>query len=186
MIRTKEDWILAGINILAEKGIDSVKVEAIARKLNVTKGGFYGYFLNRDAFLQAMLDHWVETFTNRIIEIVGILDGKLSEKLKKLLHLVDNNKYDGMEISMFAWANKDPKAEKVVMRVVKERLLFLTNLFREGGYSLDEASKRAHLLHHYMTGCRCSRAILPMYNSPKRQAQLDHFVRLLTAPTEKS
>ncbi|KPK24010.1 MAG: hypothetical protein AMJ61_14480, partial [Desulfobacterales bacterium SG8_35_2] len=80
MIRTKEDWILAGINILAEKGINSVKVEAIARKLNVTKGGFYGYFLNRDDFLQALLDYWIEIHSSSIIDTVNSLKGTVSKK----------------------------------------------------------------------------------------------------------
>lgn len=184
MIRTKEDWILAGIDILAKKGVDNVKIEAIARKLNVTKGGFYGYFLNRDTFLQAILDYWAEEYTNRIIEIVGTLEGNLLEKLRKLLILVDDSKYDALEISMFAWAQKDPKAEKVVMRVVKERLLFVTNLFREGGFTRNEAANRAHLVHHYMSGCRFSRPLLPKFSSQKRQAQLDNFIRLVTAPVE--
>jgi AcrR family transcriptional regulator len=182
MIRTKENWIQTGIEILAEHGVDSVRIEAIARKLEVSKGGFYGYFLNRDAFLQAMLDYWAEIFTNQIIEAVGSLEGNLEEKLKKLVNLVDDKKYDGLEISMFAWANKDPKAEKVVMRVVKERLNFLTGLFRMEGFSKKEAEKRGSIFHHYIAGCRCFRPLLPKYNSPKRQAQLDHFIRLVTAP----
>ena len=184
MIKSREDWILAGIDILAEQGVDSVRIEAIARNLGVSKGSFYGYFLNRDAFLQAMLDYWAEEFTSRIIETVGTLEGNLAEKLKKLLSLVDDSKYDALEISMFAWANKDRKAEKVVMRVVKERLLFVTSLFREGGFSRDEATNRAHLVHHYMSGCRCSRPLLPKCNSSKRLAQLDHLIRLVTVPTE--
>ena len=184
MIKTREDWIQAGIDILAEQGVDSVRIEAIARNLGMSKGGFYGYFLNRDAFLQAILDYWAEVFTNQIINSIGILEGNLDEKLRKLFSLVDDSKYDALEISMFAWANKDRKAEKVVMRVVKERLLFVTSLFREGGFSRDEAAIRAHLVHHYMSGCRCSRPLLPKCNSPKRQVQLDHIIRLVTAPTE--
>lgn len=184
MLNTREDWINAGIAILEKQGIDNVKIESMARKLGVSKGGFYGYFLNRDTFLQAMLDYWAEIFTSRIIETVGILDGNLSDKLKKLLSLVDEKKYDALEISMFAWANKDPKAEKVVMRVVKERLNFLSGLFHAEGFSQNEAANRAHLVHHFMAGCRCARPLLPKCRSPKRLTQLDHVIRLVTAPTE--
>jgi AcrR family transcriptional regulator len=183
MINTREDWIKAGIDILEKQGIDNVKIELMARKMGITKGGFYGYFLNRDTFLQAMLDYWAELFTSRIMKIIEGLEGNLSEKLRKLLNLVDDRKYDALEISMFAWANKDPKAKTVVMRVVKDRLLFVTNLFLEGGFSRNEAANRAHLVHHYMSGCRCSRPLLPKYNSPKRQAQLDHIIRLVTETT---
>ena len=123
----------------------------------MSKGGFYGYFLNRDALLQTMLDYWEDTHTSIVIEIVSSLEGTLSEKLKNLLNFVDDKKYDALEISMFAWANKDKKAEKVVMRVVKERLLFVTNLFQEEGFSRSEASNRAHLVHHFMSGCKLSK-----------------------------
>ena len=58
MIHKKEDWISAGFEILRDDGISNVKVEVIARKLGVTKGGFYGYFSNREVFLRAMLEYW--------------------------------------------------------------------------------------------------------------------------------
>jgi hypothetical protein len=127
-----------------------------------------------------MLDYWAETYTIIVIETISSLEGGLSEKLKKLLSFVDDKKYDALEISMFAWANKDKKAEKVVMRIVKERLLFVTNLFQEEGFSRNEASYRAHLVHHFMSGCRLSRPLIPKSNSPKRQAQLEHLIRLVT------
>ena len=164
MIKTKDDWILAGIDTLANYGVDNVKIEALARKLGVSKGGFYGYFLNRDELLQAMLDYWAETFTSIVIETISSLEGGLSEKLKNLLSFVDD------------------KAEKVVMRVVKERLLFVTNLFQEEGFSRNEASNRAHLVHHFMSGCRLSRPLLPKNGSPERYKQLDQFIKIVTAP----
>ena len=96
MINTREDWIRAGFEILKDKGIDSVKVEAMARKLGVSKGGFYGYFLNREAFLQAMLESWEERHSTQIIESINNLTGDLDDKLLKLLHMVDDDKYAGV------------------------------------------------------------------------------------------
>jgi len=182
MIRTREDWILAGMKLLAEQGVDSIKIEAIARKLEVSKGGFYGYFLNRDTFLQAILDYWTETFTNQIIESVGKLEGSLSEKLNKMVSIVDDSKYDNMEISMLAWANKDTKTQKVVMRVIRERLEFITNLFRKGGFTKNAAVNRANIVHHYICGCRSFRPLLPKNGSPERYKQLDQFIKIATAP----
>lgn len=184
MINTREDWIKAGLNILKTDGYRGIKVEAMARKLRVTKGGFYGYFLNRESFLQAMLDYWAEVFTNQIIRDIGSFSGTLTEKLQNLLLIVDDSKYDPLETPMHAWAFNDPKAEKVVMRVIRERLLFLTNLFLEGGYSLEEAKKRADIVHHYIAGCRSFRPVLPKNGSPERHAQLDHFIKLVTSPPD--
>lgn len=184
MINTREDWIKAGFEILKTKGISGVKVEVLARKLGVTKGGFYGYFLNREAFLQAMLDYWADTLTNQIIKSIGNLSGTLPEKLQKLLHTVDNIKFDDTERPMFSWAILDPKAEKVVMRAIKERLEFITSLFIEEDFSKEEAERRANIVHHFMAGCRSFRTISPLSGSPERLAQLDHFIGLVTEPTD--
>jgi hypothetical protein len=37
VINTKEDWVLDGLEMLCQKGIKAVKIEALARKLGVTK-----------------------------------------------------------------------------------------------------------------------------------------------------
>ena len=182
MINTREDWIKAGFEILKDKGISGVKVESLARKLGVSKGGFYGYFLNREAFLQAMLDYWGDALTNQIIKSIGDLKGSLSEKLQQLLYTVDDKKFDGTERPMFSWAILDPKAEKVVMRAVTERLDFLTHLFLEGGFSQEQAEVRAEIVHHYMAGCRSFRTISLPNGSPERHAQLDHFIKIVTTP----
>ena len=185
MIKKRADWIIAGLDMLQSGGHRSVKIEALARNLGVTKGGFYGYFMNREVFMQAMLDHWAESFTSQIIKDVGEFKGTLPEKLMKLLYTVDNSKHDAMETAMYAWAFNDPKAEKVVMRGIRERLVFVTNLFLEGGFSQEEAKNRAEIVHHFMAGCRPFRPLLPKSDSPERHAQLDHFIKLVTAPAEK-
>jgi len=184
MINTREDWIRAGFEILKAKGINGVKVEAMARKLRVSKGGFYGYFINREAFRQAMLDYWSDVLTNQIIKNIGEFKGSLPEKLQKLIYLVDNKKFDETERPMFSWAIIDPKAEKVVMRAVRERLDFVTHLFLEEGFSQEEAENRAYIVHTFMAGSRSFRTISPSNGSPERHAQLDHLIRLVTAPMD--
>ena len=51
-------WIDAGLEALADGGPDAVRIEPLARSLGVTKGGFYGYFDDRPALLDEMLDAW--------------------------------------------------------------------------------------------------------------------------------
>ena len=184
MINTKEDWIKAGFEILMNEGINNVKIEAMARKLGVSKGGFYGYFLNREAFLQAMLEDWEKRHSSDIFNYINSLTGSLSIKLQKLLYAVDDIKYDAIELSMHHWAAHDPRAKKVLMRVVRERLEFCANLFLEGGFSKDEAEKRANIVHHFMAGCKSYRPLLPTNGSPERQEQLDHFLKQVTASVD--
>ena len=181
MINTKEDWIKAGFEILIKEGINNVKIEAMARKLGVTKGGFYGYFLNREVFLQAMLEDWEVRHSSEIFNYINNLTGSLSSKLQKLLYAIDDSKYDAIELSMYHWAAHDPRAKKVLMRVVRERLEFCANLFLEGGFSQEEAEKRANIVHHFMAGCKSFRPLLPSNGSPERHEQLDHFLKHVTS-----
>ena len=184
MINTKEDWIRVGFDILISDGIGNVKIEAMARKLGVTKGGFYGYFSNRDVFLNAMLDDWELMHSSEIFDFVNNLTGNLSEKLEKLLYLVDDANYDAIELSMYSWGLHDPHAKKVIMRVVNERLKWIANLFLEGGFTEHEAERRAHIVHQFMAGSRLFRPLLPMSGTPDRHEQLDHFLKLVTKAAE--
>lgn len=182
-IYTRNDWIQMGFKVLQTKGIDKVKVELLARKLGVSKGGFYGYFRNRDGLLQAMLDHWEEGYTKGVIANISKDQGTLGEKLRKLLYARDDDTYDATEKSLVAWASHDAKAEQVVMRVVKGRLDFIMNLFLAEGYSQDQAELRAGMVHHYMAGCKFYRTLCKPSGSDERHNELDSFILLVCTPT---
>ena len=42
----------------AEQGIEAVRVELLARDLNVSKGSFYWHFRDRNDLLERLLDDW--------------------------------------------------------------------------------------------------------------------------------
>ena len=47
-----------------------MRVEALAKALGVTKGGFYGYFADRGALLEAMLDAWERESVDDVLDRV--------------------------------------------------------------------------------------------------------------------
>src|SRR6478609_2382988 len=55
-----EAWIAAAFDALAAGGIDAVRVEPLAKALDITKGSFYWHFADRRALLDALLDSWSE------------------------------------------------------------------------------------------------------------------------------
>src|ERR1700749_130842 len=65
-----ERWVEAGLQALAEGGPNAVRVEALAKQLGVTKGGFYGFFADREALLAAMLDTWERESIDDVLERV--------------------------------------------------------------------------------------------------------------------
>ena len=61
-------WIDEGLRALAAGGPDAVQIESLARTLGVSKGGFYGYFDDRRALLEEVLDTWESRSTEHVIE----------------------------------------------------------------------------------------------------------------------
>src|SRR5258708_33202784 len=53
-----QDWVAAGLAELASAGVDGVRIEVLAERLGVTKGGFYRRFRDRRALLDAILESW--------------------------------------------------------------------------------------------------------------------------------
>ena len=53
-----QDWVAAGLAELAVNGIAGVRVEVLAERMGITKGGFYRRFKDRRELLDAMLQAW--------------------------------------------------------------------------------------------------------------------------------
>jgi AcrR family transcriptional regulator len=53
-----DDWIRAAFARLSTEGIESVRIELLARDLGVSKGSFYWHFQDREELLAKMLDRW--------------------------------------------------------------------------------------------------------------------------------
>lgn len=52
---TKEKWIAAGYELFAEEGPRDIRVERLARILDLNKSSFYHFFGNLDYFFQQMI-----------------------------------------------------------------------------------------------------------------------------------
>ena len=54
-----EAWVKAGYTILGKEGIEGIKVEHLARILELNKSGFYHYFGSMNTYLQNLLRYHV-------------------------------------------------------------------------------------------------------------------------------
>jgi AcrR family transcriptional regulator len=51
----RDMWIEAGLKEIGQGGVERVRVEVLAERLGITKGGFYRRFKDRRALLDALL-----------------------------------------------------------------------------------------------------------------------------------
>ena len=148
---TRQDWINQGLQTLAETGVETVRVEPLAKLMGVTKGSFYWHFKNREVFLEAILQEWVNGQTNRIIEQVEACGGDATAKLLYLFELAVQD--DGrVENAIRAWATGDAKIITILTQVDQRRLDYTKDLFLEVGFTPFEAMVRARMVYYALVG----------------------------------
>ncbi|BBH21881.1 hypothetical protein Back11_32260 [Paenibacillus baekrokdamisoli] len=139
---TREDWVKAGLNKLAEAGIHEVRVEILARTLNISKGSFYHYFRDRKELLDSMMDYWEDYATKRIIHSIE----QDNSSLEQLLH-ISINRDKKIEIGIYAWAKHDPIVAARLVDIEEQRMNCLAVLYQRKGLTLTEAIDRARLTY---------------------------------------
>jgi AcrR family transcriptional regulator len=156
---SRKDWIHAGLGVLAESGVDAVRVEPLARRMKVTKGSFYWHFRDRNELLDAILSEWEEIDTKGIIEQVNQIEANPKIKLLRLFEIAiteDGNIpgiADGrIEYAIRAWATTEPKVAALIAQVDQQRLNYTKGLFLEIGFSEAEALARARLAYYSLIG----------------------------------
>ncbi len=149
-----EAWIAAALEALAERGIDAVRVEPLAKALAVTKGSFYWHFADRRALIDAMLSHWSEGRIAAIREQAAQAP-EPALALRKLIELYtkrSNARGLAIELAIRALARNDAVAAAAVQAVDAERLRHVASLFARLGYGEREAETRAVMVYAYLFG----------------------------------
>ncbi|MCC2274547.1 TetR/AcrR family transcriptional regulator [Streptomyces sp. ET3-23] len=142
----REAWVEEGLRALASGGVDAVRVEALAKALGVTKGGFYGYFADRNALLEAMLDAWERESVDEVLERVGELDGDPREKIRLAGQLtLSPDHLLPIDLAIRDWARRDETAAARLRRVDNERMALLRETIGTFCEDPDEIEARSLL-----------------------------------------
>jgi AcrR family transcriptional regulator len=148
---TPEVWIDSALAMLVDGGIDLVRVDVIAKKLQVTRGSFYWHFRDRDDLLSRVLDTWRNAATEQIIERFDRKRGEPKELIKELLSLPFRgqaaHRAARVELAIRDWARRDPMARHAVDDVDSRRISYIAQCFSALGFDLLEARSRAFLLY---------------------------------------
>jgi AcrR family transcriptional regulator len=164
-------WVEAGLAELAEGGIDRVRVEVVADRLGVTKGGFYRRFKDRRALLDAILDTWCRGRIAAINQQLALGDATAGERLRSVVRLYSERvSAQGMaiELAIRQWARVDKAAGEAVARVDAARLEKVESLYARMGLGAEEARVRAVLFYSFIFG----QSLLFLDQPPRKRASL--------------
>lgn len=140
---TRDDWARAALEALSAGGLAAVAVEPLATRLHTTKGSFYWHFRNRDDLIAAALELWRHTSTTSVIAALDASDTPPRTRLRQLfVQVFAPHTYTAADLTLLANADH-PLVAPVLSEVTRQRLAYVTELFRELGHPEDQAHRRA-------------------------------------------
>jgi AcrR family transcriptional regulator len=172
---SRDDWIRAALDAVAEGGLAAVAVEPLARRLGVTKGSFYAHFAGRDELIEAALERWERSHAEEQLEQFRAIDDP-AERLAAALRVAAEFSQSGAPSvhARLMGELDDPRVREAVSRVNGARVDRLADSFRELGLSEQAAAHRARMAYAAYVGLlQMSREAPGKHMSEK---ELDRFL----------
>lgn len=150
---SRERWLKVARSVLVREGISGVKVNRLAKKLGVTRGGFYWRFKNLADLQDALVEDWRATNT---APFLAVLKGSETppHKLRAAFRLwLDEKDFDpSYDAAVRAWARVSRRVASAVHEIDDQRIDALKDLFKDAGYGEDEAFIRARITYFHQVG----------------------------------
>jgi AcrR family transcriptional regulator len=179
-VRThRSAWVDAALKAVSVGGPDSVRVEALAVSLGVSKGGFYWHFADRQALLDEMLDTWEKAMVDDVIERVESEQVDPRAKVQHLFDLAPTADF-AVELALRDWSRRDDRVAKRLRRVDARRMAWLRSLFGQFCRDEDDVEARSLLTYSLLIGSYFIAA--PRDGKSRRQTLQLAVDRLLRAP----
>ena len=178
-VRTpRETWIDAGLQALAGGGPDAVRIDALAKALGVTRGGFYWHFHDRQALLDAMLDRWERRSTDEVIERVESEGGGPEARARRAGALTFSDDLLPVDLAVRSWSRSDPRVADRLRRVDDRRMGLLRSLLAPFCTDEDDTEARCLIAFSVAIG---NHFIAADHGARTRADVLDHVTRRLFA-----
>jgi AcrR family transcriptional regulator len=149
----RSSWIDEGLRALGGGGPEAVRIEQLAQRLGVSKGGFYWHFEDRPALLAEMLEAWEGLVVDHVIELVERDGGEARDKLWRLSKLALSSR-EGIQVELAIrdWARRDKAVARRLRRVDNRRMDYLRSLFGDFCHDASEVEGRAMLFYSLWIG----------------------------------
>ncbi len=148
---SKAQWLETALDVLVTDGIDGVRVEVLAKRLHISKSGFYWHFQNREDLLRTLLDHWRHEITEIISMNPEVRELDPKSRLIRINEMVHDFGLTRYELSIRQWALRDKDAARSVRKVNQIRRDFVGKAFSELGFKGDELEMRTMLFVGYVS-----------------------------------
>ncbi|MDX2482946.1 MAG: TetR/AcrR family transcriptional regulator [Pseudodonghicola sp.] len=189
---SRKIWLDAAYDLFVTEGIEAVKIMPLAKRLNLTRTGFYWHFKELSELHDAIIDIWQTRNTGIVLERCEAPAQSLCAGLLNLIDCwIDDALFDApLDLAIRNWARSDTRLQALVEQADRDRLAAVKELFERFGRTGDTAHYRAltviltqtgyysmHVteprLHRAIAGCHYAEIFA---GEPPTQAEVDTFL----------
>lgn len=168
---TPSQWSEAALDEIEEIGVRAMSVQSVARRLGVSKGGFYHHFADREALLRSALELWEQRFVVELgAQLEAVVDPR--ERLHAIIIKAIIELRPTVIVQLMA-ASEIPIVAEALRNAAQSRTAMLQRMFSELGLEKQAAHRRAVLAYASFLGFAQLRVQLPKGLATK--ASLDRY-----------
>ena len=138
-----QDWLRAAQLRLSRQGVDSVRVEVLARDLGVSKGSFYWHFRDRGELLDRLLANWEDAEVDWLNEEGG---AGAATRWAKFIARTSNPERMRMEVALHAWARADERVAARIAALEKRKARLIADVLHEIGFAQAAAGSWSEIV----------------------------------------
>lgn len=183
---SKDLWLDAAYEMLVSDGIGAVKVMALAKKLNLTRTGFYWFFADLKELHVAMIERWENQNTGNLVERCSRPAPNICNGLFNLMDCwLDPSLFDArLDLAIRNWARVDGDLQIRLNDADRVRIDAIAGLFQRHGFSSEQAQVRSLTVVYTQIGY----ISMQVEEARKdRLARVQHYVEIFsgTVPSKR-
>ncbi len=151
---SRELWLQAAKQAFLEAGLDAVKIQPLATRLNISRTSFYWFFKDRNALLEALLEEWDTKNTGAFSSACEAYADTIAEAVLTLIAVFhDEDLFEPqLDFAVRGWAHQSAAVMARINTADERRLEAIRAMFERFGFSPEEADVRARTVYLVQIG----------------------------------
>lgn len=146
---SREVWLTAAREALIDSGVDAVKIQPLATRMEIARTSFYWFFKDRRALLDALLDDWEAQNTGAFVAACESFAETIAEAILNLITVFHTEARfsSQLDFAIRGWAHQSETVAARVHRADETRLDAIRAMFLRYGFESEEADVRARTVY---------------------------------------
>lgn len=147
-------WLDAAYEILIAQGADAVRIQTLARAVEMSRPSFYWHFEDRQALLDALVQKWQRKNTGNLVDQTTREAGTIEAAIFNVFDCwLDDDLFDSkLDFAIRSWAQGDDALAEIVNVSDMTRIKALAQMYERFGYAAEEAYARGSTVYFVQVG----------------------------------